>query len=264
MKQIENISLERMNNGAHFLFISNVLTRANADEKVKTTVKALLANLDAACKAEDEALKTSQKSLLTDDIVVADHLRDTLYRAYRKAVGSFKNFPAEAMAQAYRELWQHIKDYNIDPAAQLDKETGLLVNFIGDLEGKYATQVTTLGLTVFVTQLRAANQRVIDLTASRTDERIPVIVGSMKSARTASDAAYHEFVRMVNALALVQGEADYADFIDYLNTEIVHYKREVIGQKANKPTTGGGSDNGDGGETPDPDSGDDEAPDPTV
>ena len=46
---------------------------------------------------------------------------------------------------------------------------------------------------------------------------------------------------MVNALALVFGEKDYTPFIDYVNTEITHYKREVIGQKAKNPSTSGGS-----------------------
>ena len=241
MRQIENISLERMNNGAHFMYVSNVIERADGDPKVKTAAKALLDTLRTAWTAEDEALKTSQKSLLTDDIVEADHLRDTLYGGYRKAVGSFKDFPVEAMAQAYRTLWQHMKDYNINPAAQLDKETGMLINFITDLEGRLAPQVTTLGLTAFVGQLKAANQAVVSLIASRTDERVPQVVGIMKTARLATDAAYRDFVRMVNALALVQGEADYAAFIDYMNTEVVHYKREVMGQKASKPTTGGGT-----------------------
>ena len=46
---------------------------------------------------------------------------------------------------------------------------------------------------------------------------------------------------MVNALALVFGEKDYTAFIDYVNTEVTHYKREVIGQKAKAPSTSGGS-----------------------
>ena len=54
----------------------------------------------------------------------------------------------------------------------------------------------------------------------------------MKSARLDSEKAYRELVQRVNALALVLGEADYAPFIDYASTEIVHYKREVLKQKA--------------------------------
>ena len=40
MKEISTISLERMNNGAHFLYVSNILTRAEADSKVKTKAAA--------------------------------------------------------------------------------------------------------------------------------------------------------------------------------------------------------------------------------
>ena len=35
MSEIGTLSLERLNNGAHFLFISNVLARAEADANVK-------------------------------------------------------------------------------------------------------------------------------------------------------------------------------------------------------------------------------------
>ena len=68
-----------------------------------------------------------------------------------------------------------------------------------------------------------------------------VSVGALKTARTASDNAYRALVKMVNALALVFGEKDYTAFIDYVNTEITHYKREVLGQKSFAPSTSGSS-----------------------
>ena len=46
---------------------------------------------------------------------------------------------------------------------------------------------------------------------------------------------------MVNALALVFGEKDYTAFIDYVNTEVTHFKREVLGRKAAAPSTSGSS-----------------------
>lgn len=149
--------------------------------------------------------------------------------------------PIADMAQAAKILSQHIKDYKINTADQLDKETGLLVNFISDLEDKYAAQVAKLGLTAFVTNLKEANERVRTLTLQRTNEKISITVGALKTARTASDDAYRALVKMVNALALVFGEKDYTAFIDYVNTEITHYKREVLGQKASAPSTSGSS-----------------------
>ena len=241
MKEISDINIQRMNNGAHFTFVSNILARAEADTAVKGKASELVSNFKAAVAAEDEALKISQKSLLTDEIAKADSDRDALYAGYKKAVEGFLAMPIADMAQAAKILAQHIKDYKINTADQLDKETGLLVNFISDLEDKYATQVAKLGLTAFVTNLKEANERVRTLTLQRTNEKIGITVGALKTARTASDDAYRALMKMVNALALVFGEKDYTAFIDYVNTEITHYKREVLGQKASAPSTSGSS-----------------------
>ena len=241
MKEIYDINIQRMNNGAHFTFVSNILARAEADTAVKGKAADQVNNLKAAVSAEDEALKISQKSLLTDEIAKADSDRDALYAGYKKAVEGFLAMPIADMAQAAKVLAQHIKDYKINTAGQLDKETGLLVNFISDLEDKYTAQVAKLGLTAFVTNLKEANERVRTLTLQRTNEKIGITVGALKTARTASDDAYRALMKMVNALALVFGEKDYSSFIDYVNTEITHYKREVIGQKAKNPSTSGDS-----------------------
>ena len=241
MKEILDINIQRMNNGAHFTFVSNILTRAEADTAVKEKASELVSKFKAAVTAEDEAWKITQKSLLTDDIAKADNDRDALYAGYKKAVEGFLAMPVAEMAQAAKVLSQHIKDYKINTAGQLDKETGLLVNFITDLEDKYSAQVTTLGLTAFVTNLKEANERVRTFTLQRTNEKMGITVGALKTARTASDDAYRALVKMVNALALVFGEKDYTAFIDYVNTEITHYKREVLNQKSTATSTSGGS-----------------------
>ena len=246
MKEIYDINIQRMNNGAHFTFVSNILARAEADTAVKGKAADQVNNLKAAVSAEDEALKISQKSLLTDEIAKADSDRDALYAGYKKAVEGVLAMPIADMAQAAKILSQHIKDYKINTADQLDKETGLLVNFISDLEDKYAAQVAKLGLTAFVTNLKEANERVRTLTLQRTNEKIGITVGALKTARTASDDAYRALVKMVNALALVFGEKDYTAFIDYVNTEGAHYKREVLGRKTSAPSTSGSSAAGSG------------------
>ena len=72
MSEIGTLSLEHLNNGTHFLFISNVLARTEADANVKSQLSAQIASLKSAKEQEDEDLKISQKSVLTDDIATAD------------------------------------------------------------------------------------------------------------------------------------------------------------------------------------------------
>ena len=228
MKEIQSIALVNINNAAHFTFVSNMADRAEKDAAVSEKCAAQVKAFRAAVTAEDENLKISAKSLVTDKIAASDRLRDQLYAGYKKAVAGYVNFPVEDMADAAKVLNQHIKDYKIDVKAQLDKETGLLVNFIQDLEGKFAEQVKALSLTAFVEKLKAANEEVRELTGQRTDERSAKTAGALKAARTASDEAYKMLVLHMSAHALIEGEEAYAAFIDYANTEISHFKQEVL------------------------------------
>ncbi len=104
MKEIYDINIQCMNNGAHFTFVSNILTRAEADTAVKGQASELVSNFKAAVAAEDEALKISKKSLLTDEIAKADSDRDALYTGYKKAVEGFLAMPIADMAQAAKIL----------------------------------------------------------------------------------------------------------------------------------------------------------------
>ena len=200
MKQIDTIRLDRLNNGAHFTFHTNTLARVKAETALAEKCAKFVTVYETDLAAEDEALKISQKSLITDDIAAADKLRDSLYRSYRKAVKGMTGFPVANIAEAAKVLAQHIKDYGIDPQMQLDKETGLLTNLCNDLTGKYAAQVATLGFTDVVTQLAEANV----------------------------DEAYRQLVQVVNAFVLIEGEDAYAAFIDLQNSVILRYKQDAF------------------------------------
>ena len=231
MKETQTFYIGGMTNAAHFLFVSNIAERAEKDAAVAEKCAAQVKALRDAVTAEDENLKLSAKSLLTDKIAEADKERDRLYAGYKKAVSGYEGFPDEAMAEAAKALAQHIKDYKISPQMQMDKETGLLVNFIQDLEGKFSEQIKALSLGAFVEKLKASNESLRELTAQRTDERSAKTAGALKTAREASDEAYKTLVQHVNARALLEGEEAYSAFIDYANTEIEHFKKEVLKSK---------------------------------
>ena len=244
MKHIEPISLEHMSNGSHFLFITDTVGLATADAKVKTKVTAELTALQTALKAEDDALALSKANLLSKEIKTIDAERDKHYKALRKAIKFFLSHPDAELVKAAVRLERLLKDYNIDPKMQLDRETGLLLNLISDLETKSAADVTALALTPVVQAMKQANDKLREVTRARANDRAVQIVGQLKQAQHASDEAYRTLVQKVNALAVVEGEADYADFISKMNEQVKHYKQEVL-PKAKKK--GDGKQPGDGG-----------------
>ena len=108
--------------------------------------------------------------------------------------------------------------------------------------------------------MKQANDKLREVTRARANDRAVQIVGQLKQAQHASDEAYRTLVQKVNALAVVEGEADYADFISKMNEQVKHYKQEVLPKAKKKgdgkqPGDGGkpgeGKKPGGGGKTPD-------------
>lgn len=228
--EIVQTDFSHLNNGAHFQFIKNVSDRLATDTKIKENAvgQAVIKALTEALTTEDKYLVLSQKSLLTDEIAHADKERDTLFTGYRTAVKGFLNMPIAALAKNARELWQHLADDAIDPQMQLERETGLITNLCTDLVGKYATQVQALGLKPYVDALKTANERVETLLVQRTTDNSTKVVGALRTAREASDNAIRNLTKVVNALAILGNPADYAAFIDFMNTLIKRYKEQAI------------------------------------
>ena len=236
MVEIKTLSVGLMNNGAHFTYMTNVLNRAEADEHVKVDAATQVADLKAALAVEDKYFKTSDKNLKTDIIAAADAERDKLCRNYLKTLKALMNMPDETIANSAKALVQMFIDYEFDPDAQLDKQTGILLNMVADWEGKHAQDVTNTNTGKFVELIKAANEKVHSLMVERSDEQKEIPVGALKSARKQTDIAYRALVKMVNALIMVNGEENYADFVKFLNYEIKRYKEEVLNQKVPEGT----------------------------
>ena len=262
-----------MPNGSHYSFDQSTINRFKNDGKIsqKAQLRPLFSLYEQAFLVEEEKFKLSQKSEFTDTLNELDTARDDAYMGLKGIVEGYAKVPDAGMKAASKALGQLITDYRIDVRAQRDQESGLLSNFIADLEGKCAAHVQTLCIGKVVQVMKAANDEYIAIRESRTEERMHKEKKALETARAATDAAYRSFIAMVNALAMVEGDADYADFIDYMNALINEYKTEVLNQKPSsttpsQPETGGdtptdtpdtpGDDTGGGNNTPtNPDTG---------
>lgn len=234
--EINKISVSRMNNGAHFLYNTDFYARVDADTAVKEKITEALARYKQAIDLEDEALKISQKSLNTDKIVEFDSKRDSLFIAVKSVVKAQLAVSNPEIHNAAVKIMQLIKDYGIDVKGQLDKETGLMVNLIYDLENKCADEVEKLGLGLFLSQLKEANNNVRTYTDSRNKELLEKPAYKLAEARKLTDAAYLEVVKLINAHAVLEGTALYKNLITLQNQEIIHYKQQVLKQPASSST----------------------------
>ena len=257
MTDIKTIDLPKLNNGAHYEFMKVVNDRFASETALSANAaaKKAMEALAAALKEEDRCLAISRKSLMTEDIRLADSTRDDIYRSLRQAISGFAQAPVLDVARAAKTLALCMNSYAIKPSMQLDRETGLLHNFIADLETKYAAEVTKLGLTLYVAPLKEANAKVEQFIVGRTTAQSAIIAGELRAARLATDAAYRHLVKFVNALAMVSGTSDYDALNLFLNEHIDRYKQEALpkAKKKDEDKKGKEGKKPEGGDKPKPD-----------
>ena len=226
--QIGTIDLHSLTNDAHFIYMKDVENVMETDEAAKSVarIQTAVAALKKAVDKEDEYLMLSKKSQYTDRITAKDRERDSIFRGYRTAVKGMLRMPVADLAKAAAELWQHLKDYNINPDMQLERETSRIMNLVDDLNTKFATQVSKLGLKPYVDALKDANDKVNELLNMRTEDRAQQIAGALRKARLGTDAAYQDAVCLINAMVIVDAEKDLTPLINFLNANIKRYKEQ--------------------------------------
>lgn len=230
-KEISIISLTAINNGAHYNFMQSAAEKAKDDAKVYAKLKDQVDALIAAVANENANLVKSRKNSQSDVIRKADKERDVYYRGYRAGVKNFRNFPEGAQKNAADTLWQHIIDYGKIERMQLDRKTGILSNFLEDLESKYMGEINFLQLNLFVNNLKTANEKVRKTVYLRDHEKSSGTKNALKLSRKVTDNAYLAIVRKINAFIEVDGTSDYDGFILFMNELIYRFKHEVLPQK---------------------------------
>ena len=131
----------------------------------------------------------------------------------------------DADLRAIAEQCKAVFDKYGDPTrlAQTE-ESGVLHNLLQDLEALDAGKRTALAFDVWMNDLKTKENAFLAAAAERTKADAARQVGIVKETRTAAEAAYRSLVDTVNALAIINGDAAYATFIDHVNAMIDRQK----------------------------------------
>lgn len=235
--EITNFDLTALPNNAFYDLANSILEYIEGNETVKNSVTAQYGVMKNHFAVFDKYLKLPQGSELTEQIKAADKLRDDYLRGLKKAVGGLCNLPEGEARDAAERLWKCIKLYNINPKMQLNKETADLQNMTTDFNEKYADEVALLGLKTLTDSLKAANDEVHTLMQQRNSEEAARIIGVVKEERDKVTDAYNNLVKRVNALALLEPDDAYDEFIDNVNQLIKHTKERVMTRTKKKDDT---------------------------
>lgn len=229
MKKIKNIDLTKLRVQEDFGFQKQVL--AEADKLTAETDKQMVATYKAAVEAFDAALKESAGSALTASLTEADQKADEAWSGLHNTVKTQLGHPTEAVRIAAETVWAALKKYGNVTSLPYNEEYGKLHNLLQDLTTIGTETLAKCYADSWATELQTRYDEFVSIREQRTAEEGTKEVGIVKTSRTACDEAYKTLVSCVNALAILQGETNYATFIENVNVIIDDAKSTLAARK---------------------------------
>ena len=172
----------------------------------------------------DAALKASAVNPATASATDADTARDQSWRAANAYVKAMCSHPTAEVAANALETKALFDKYGDPTSLAQTEESGVLHNLLQDLNALSEDKRTALNLDIWIADLQAKEEAFLAAAAQRTEADAARQVGIVKETRTAAEAAYRSLVDTVNALAIIEGDGDYATFIDHVNAMIDRQK----------------------------------------
>ena len=216
MKKIKNFGISTLRVEECFGYLKQVKAEtANLPNEEPPAAQTTAVNtFESAYNAFDAALKASAVNPATATVTTTDDGRDASWRGAN-------NYLAAMCAHPYPD----ISSIAVEVKSLFDtEESGVLHNLLQDLDALDASKRTSLNLGVWIADLKAKEEAFLAAVAERTEADAARQVGIVKETRTAAEAAYRSLVDTVNALAMINGDADYATFIDHVNAMIERQK----------------------------------------
>ena len=195
-------------------------TMSATDSILETKVN----DFTTAVDAFDDALKASDTNPATAKATATDDARDASWRGANNYTAAMCAHPTADIATAAAEAKSLFDKYGDPTKLAQTEESGVLHNLLQDLEAFDASKRTSLNLDVWIADLKAKEEAFLAAAAQRTEADAARQVGIVKETRTAAEAAYRSLVDTVNALAMINGDTDYATFINHVNAMIERQK----------------------------------------
>jgi len=228
MLQISKFNPSYLRNEEHFNFLTDFSELITAATPAALNIADEYAAFTPLFAEEASVMEIIRKNSYTESVIEADEARDRIFSFIRASVKNMtKSYDATIVAAAEKVL-NIINNYKAVSQFGLQEETGKIINLLDDLKQTSVMALCTqIGIKAHLTELENANNRFKTLMSDRRAEE------AQKPLRSAGDiieeikAPYNAIIDKINALVVVNGEADYKDFVTKVNVLISEYRKVV-------------------------------------
>jgi hypothetical protein len=227
MKKLLSILFGFLPNAAHYDYCCKVAKElGRAGEAVKVALAALIIQFNDWLAKEDALMLWIRKSELTAQIAEADNSLDRSLSAVAAQVNAALYSSVPAVHTAAERLDTMLANYGDVKRKPYNVQEGAVRAVLEHFDGGYAADVTAVGLSAWIAELRNAYNVFAALLENRDTSMLEKPHETFAVVRSGIQKVYHQIVTLVNAGAALGVSADFGDFIDSLNPEIERLNRQ--------------------------------------
>lgn len=233
---IESTNLKMLRNLEAFQVYSDILAFLKQEESVEEPLKSLCDAFTDRLSAYDTALIPERRSHYTAELTRLDAQRDYVFRSFVAQLKLYLSSFEADQVKAAEALLAIVDKYGKNiPQMPYRQETAAIKNLLQDLtlEANDAF-LTALFASHWVTALQTANDQFEQTMLNRSDIASEAEMGAAKAAREATQQAFEKLCEMINALAVVKGEAAYKQLTDRINQLVTEAKYVVARRQGRK------------------------------
>jgi hypothetical protein len=229
--KFKRIRTEHLRNEEWFQFFTEFKSLVEYYHPGTLNIEALFAIFVTLYVNADNALEVIRKSATTEQLVEADRNRDTVFRGFLNAVKSALDHFDPLKREAARRLQIVFDHYGNIARQPYDAETASIHNFVQEMNGVHAADIAVLSLNDWVFRLDEDNRIFEALKQTRYTEKEGKPDLSVNGIRKELDRNYRDILDRIDASILLNGEAQYAAFVNAHNIRVEHYDNIIAKRK---------------------------------
>jgi hypothetical protein len=203
MTVLTNRWMAKLKNSNHYstaLEIYNFCVASGIDTPAFVTATE---DLHTACQAEDVAYKKLSKDWNVERLKAEDRKMDLLMIGLRKILDGHASMPDdEPLKQPAKELLQMWKEFDFSTSDGYSSEASKVINMV-QIVNEHQADAEAMGVLGYFNRAATQAQTVLQLVSGRTDQRSRRVVGEIRNARAATDAAVHQLYAIINSMQVL-------------------------------------------------------------
>jgi hypothetical protein len=181
--------------------------------------------------AEDEALVKIIKNTFSDQRSDTDRLRDQTFRGSSDTILAGVNHFDPEVREAARRLKIVFDRFGNVAQLPLNEETSAIYNLVQEVTENHRTDAEKLGLIPWMNKLKSDNESYEALVTGGYEEEASKTELKAKETRTEVDKVVRQIIERIEAFIVIEGEANYSEFVRRLNLILDRYANTLAQRK---------------------------------